>query len=850
MSSRIYNKLYVSKNREEGSEKIFLGYQGNSTEVSLQKDAETYFHIPSYTSSVILSSSSLIIDGATGGPFPAASDRIYQNKQNYGNTTNKGTPTEVPDGTWFCSWLYSNPDTKKYEWYDRYFYSNVKDEEITTTQYYNNVNYILNTLPNFTNIPVVSSTDLNIFDLPSTLVLEPTVLYKYFHIGESTAQQLVSSFAGVSGQYNLFDINNWQSQQAFGYTQSYPIVIDTNAPFTSIFPSTTDTQILLSSVLNFNTTYDQSVYLDWNPNYIPTNDFTLIGWVQSGDWNSCPSTQMFGNYTAQGGVGVFIDTLHTYPYFIIPETTYGHLLFFNQNGLGFLDKTVSSQLSTLSLGQPALLARTSNDNLVVCSTNLSGCLYKMDHAGNILAQNDTSVVLSTNETPIGLLCDYDDNITLTTTLSTYVFDSLFTLIHSFANPVSENSATAFSYNSSTGDLSAVTVSNVLDLKFAGLSAWSIDAASGNLHINNIPLNTNTLLPNLTSSGLDASNLLGTNLQIDPNGNIWVLAGTNIVYVYNPHTPSSSYWFVVGEDYNHPQKQLSFINVYNRATATNEWVSVIYYSDEHYIFVNRLDGTPVNIIDVFPFVNFRNAQLLGENTDSYTFGAKGDFTGYDFKRVFNDLIYNNTKQIIIKAALRDKTNTGVKFKIFKSHIPVGDWNSNIWKNIALVYKNKSLTLYLDASATQATINWGLSGGRYDLYFENQSPFFFGIPVGVKLGLNREIGSTTSIFNGVFSDIQLLNYALDPSLFDTVLRSKLVAQDITWSSPIPSTSYVETIERMFKNKLPGSKSNFYNIKLAGTNITDPGTRAIIEQSLMDIIKETAPASSDLANIIWIS
>ena len=277
---------------------------------------------------------------------------------------------------------------------------------------------------------------------------------------------------------------------------------------------------------------------------------------------------MFGNYTAQGGVGVFVDTLQTYSYFVIPETYYGHIFFFNQDGSGFLDKTVTSKLTALNLGEPLLVARTSNDNLLVCTNNLSGSLYKMDHAGNLLARNSKTVVLSSNETPISLLCDYNDNVTLVTTKKQYVFDSLFNLKTSTNNTIPISSATAFSYDVTTGGLTAVTVPNVLDVQFDGLSAWSINTA-GSLCLNSIPLNTNTQLPNLTGTGLIPKALSATNVQIDPYGNIWVLAGTNVVYVYNPITPDSSYYFNVGGDYSHPQKHLSFINVYDRTTSTFE-----------------------------------------------------------------------------------------------------------------------------------------------------------------------------------------------------------------------------------------------------------------------------------------
>ena len=61
MSSRNYNKLYVHTNREEGSEKLLLGYQNDTKEIILLKDEETTFHIPFFTNPVLLMDSGFVV---------------------------------------------------------------------------------------------------------------------------------------------------------------------------------------------------------------------------------------------------------------------------------------------------------------------------------------------------------------------------------------------------------------------------------------------------------------------------------------------------------------------------------------------------------------------------------------------------------------------------------------------------------------------------------------------------------------------------------------------------------------------------------------------------------------------
>ena len=46
MNQREYNKIYVNRNREEGSQQLLLGYKQNEKEITFLKDTETYFHVP------------------------------------------------------------------------------------------------------------------------------------------------------------------------------------------------------------------------------------------------------------------------------------------------------------------------------------------------------------------------------------------------------------------------------------------------------------------------------------------------------------------------------------------------------------------------------------------------------------------------------------------------------------------------------------------------------------------------------------------------------------------------------------------------------------------------------------
>ncbi len=827
MHKRLYNKLYVNRNREDGSEKIFLGYQNNSTEYPLVKDKETYFHIPPYTEPVLIADSSLIIDGATGGLFPAVADRIFESRKGNGNTSNNGTPSEIPDGTWFCTWLYESPETGALRWYDRYFNPKKLNINLYQNETFNGTEYILNALPIFE----APDMDTVIYDVPSTMNLEPGVLYKYFHIGERTAENILTTFGGVSSEKLLFDIKDWMSRKA---SPSYPITITSSASSTSLFPNPKSSQVVLSSGLGFNHNQNVQAYIEWNQNYIPTHDFTLGFWCQDNNWNNCPSTQLIGNYSAKGGFGVFVDTQKTFPYFVIPEVKYGHLFFFNQDVQGFLDKVVISQLSGQSLKIPSLVAMDSNECVYVCSDSELPVLYKMDHGGNLLAKVDVPV--SSDEELVSLMYDpIKDEVLLTTTKAIYEYSQLLIEIRRTNKPLTLSSnyvSSAFSYDTTLGTYSLSTIPNTIDLKFIENDEWTI------LTDNNVYKNGEMFLTFEDEA---------TNLQIDPKGRLWVLHGTNNVSVFDPSGfpfQDPSLTFTVGSDTRHEQKHISFINVYDRSKLSNEWVSVIYYSDSRFMYTNTLDGRVSNIVDMSTFADYKVARQLDQDPYTFIYKTKGDFTSYENKRVFNSLT-RAKKQLVIKASLKDKSTNEYSYKIHKASASIDDWDPNTWKHIILTHKNRTLALYING-VKQTELNYS---GQYELSFDQQPSMFIGSPLGVSNGLNRETRSVVELFNGVIGDIKFYNYCIDPINFEMFLRAGIAAEDILWSLPIPSIGYIERIERMFKNKLPGSKSNFYNIKLSGTNITDLTTRALIEEQIKKIAAEISPVNVDLIKVTWI-
>jgi hypothetical protein len=69
------------------------------------------------------------------------------------------------------------------------------------------------------------------------------------------------------------------------------------------------------------------------------------------------------------------------------------------------------------------------------------------------------------------------------------------------------------------------------------------------------------------------------------------------------------------------------------------------------------------------------------------------------------------------------------------------------------------------------------------------------------------------------------------------------------PTPPTQYVEQIDRMFKHKIPGKKSQFYRIKVSGFSVSDAETRKLIEEQIRNVAAEYHPINAELLNIEWV-
>ena len=822
MNSRNYNKLYVNQNREAGSEKILLGYQYDAKETILLKDSETFFHVPQYTNPIRLDESTLIQEGATGGPFPAAADRIFKNRKNYGNVTPNGNPSDIADGGWLCSWLYKD-ERGILQWMDRFY----NPGKLT---YPEAISMLSQEMIYDKNDPIFR-------DVPSAMYFEPGVMYRYFHIGEKIASQLISTFGGLSGEHFKLNLENWGTESVDTSLSAKEVHISTNADYAELYPALEESDRVSKPVISFNNNKSTEVSIDYDSSYALENEFSLSFWAHSTNWNESQTTQLVGNYSSSGGVGIFIDTLSSYPFFVIPETGYGHMLYVNEGRVGFLDQNLS--LTSILTSTPQFVAIDSEHNVIVCNSDNSKKLSKLDHTGKALLE---TALPNVTENIMQILCDPFDGVIVITNKNRYSFDKQLNLISTTLWATLSTTIASYAYDSKTGFCELNIANNVFDSKFIETTNWCISSTDGNLYRKLASQSNHALFAEFNDTA--------TAFGIDPYNKIWVLHGNNNVSIIDTNLDPLSdplTTFDAGPDTTlHLQKNISFFCSYSRSTQTREWKAIIYYSDHPQLYIFDINGNLSEAIDVISLFNYAIIQKLKQNSSLFRYNGKGDFTGYERKRVFNNISpYDNSSQLVLKASLKDKARSDLAFAQFKASFSIGDWLPNSWQHIILTLKNRKFLMYVNGKLA-TTLEYS---GQYEVSYELRPAFFIGSPVGNQSGFNREIQYTSSIFNGMIQDVKIFDYVLDAKVSDLFQRAVIPAQNINWSLPIPSAQYIETVDRMFKNKIPGAKATYFNIKLSGTQIKDEQTRTLVEQEIRNIVSVLQPAYANFLKIQWI-
>jgi hypothetical protein len=815
---RNYYKIFTGTNQEQGYDKIHLGYESTNSELILKKDETTYFHVPYFAESQLISNSTLIENGAIAGPIPALSDRISKKQANYSNSSPWGATSDETDGTWFCTWLYSISGSHPI-WVDRYY----NPQHFTYSQ-------LLTATPNILNKTEYQNSVLY-YDVSSSLTLEPGGLYQYFHIGEETAKNLVSSFAGNEQKNLRLNIENWSALTVDESIYKNSIVFEkfNNNWIKNIqIPNYQDRNVL---------SFDNTDFIDckviYDNSYNVKNEFTLNFWINHKNWNEATSVQLMGNLE-KGGYGIFYNNLNHNPYFVIPENNYGHLFYVNQEGNVYNDK--NTQLILDIPANPSLVSINSNSEIVSVDST-ENVIIKYNQIGDVLtiSKNISGADVKMSGIPKLFLLNGENDSIVITTSATYIFDKdLILKSINTSETYEEESQISFDFN---GNL--IKELSCLDLKIDSNNQKWVIKNDKNLYCNNVGL---TSLPtnNLNEIGSN------TNLAIDPENNIWVLTNTNVIYKIDYISQTLLDTFNVGiRDQTAENKTISFIKQYSRKKNAFTWYAVIVHNFDKTMYFVTLGGKIVKNVFLPEKLNINNPVIADQDQEKLNFTCRSDFTGYDTRRIFNKVKYDDKPQIHFKIATK-YPNLNLPPSIFTLSAPTDKFVNDNWYLITCSIKNNVLKIYINGELK----NTLQMPQNVDLNYEFKNSLFIGGETGKIYNLNKEIESNNVIWNGYIDGIKIYDYELNSNLIPYFIKEKIKGIDIIWNIKTSSLQYIELIERFFKHKMPGSKSIFFNIRLAGTQIQNTELKKKVENEIKKTIQKIKPAYTEFLKIEWIN
>lgn len=312
---------------------------------------------------------------------------------------------------------------------------------------------------------------------------------------------------------------------------------------------------------------------------------------------------------------------------------------------------------------------------------------------------------------------------------------------------------------------------------------------------------------------------------DRANNIWSLEGTNTFIKRDSTNTTVILSGSVGTSSALSGRNVNFTNEFNNGVY-KDYAWFIQEADQS-IFKYDMDGNLINRIDLSKY-----------NINPYVLG---DFTGYQRHKKFNYVKNNRMAQIQAELQLFVTPTSTTKLTM---SVPVTAISNNDWHMFTFTYNQSSANFYMDAMLRDSK---SMSYNNAIVY-KYENPMILGANVGKLISMDEELDLTSLHFKGKIDDLRIYNIVLNISDIRHIYLNKFIYHDIKWNMPTGDQSYLEEVERFFKFKLPGLKSQYYNLKLKGLNITDAATKELIEDIIKNTIKKVTPAYAQLYTIIW--
>lgn len=820
---RLYWKIHTGTNQENGYDNIYLSYTSNSTKISFNPDVETEFQYSPSCERLPLSSSNLIESGSIAGETPLTSDRIYGLSINYKNTApGPSQPASFfrETGTWLCSWLKGTQVGKK-EWMDRY---------------YNSSYYTTNEALSSDTLKYNERLDPSkpyVYDLPSTMMLEPGARYKYFRQGRESSKQFLT-YLDYTAENNrgskILDVKSWDSS-----------TLKDSSPYNN------NGIIVNRNVLQDSNEYyifngDNHIILPSTSTLLETQKMTISMWLNVDDWSNVSGWQIFGNYY-NGGWGLINNSGQISPLLTFIENKGKRSYSINYRA-GLAD---SFDLSEYKNSKFEWVLRLPDFNYWMVDVN-NFIAYKFDSNGKLIT-TDSGNIKRYIKNISQVLLDKDLNLV--------IYDNIEgQLLKLNQNGQSDNlslkSGIYYKRIDFRNDNSIVYCDSDVGVIDNNNNLWEV--VGENLYkLTDYDSNSNYY----TNKKIKAHIGKCQNITCDSSNNLWLITKDNFLikfetatekFIFNKKLLDDFIDFCKLTDKSYPY---SFINVIR--TTSNEFyenckplqqklydIIVIVDVINFKIYFFQETGEVLKLIDLRSYIQDEELRF---NMD-WNFSCKGDFTGFSYLRKFSPFLEPSLSWKI-KTSDHGKNN----FEFVTLNYNLSSLPSN-WHNFCMTF-----------DGLDGTVNYYIDSIKVDskkikknsiIHYEYLSPLLIAATTIKNTSLNDLLKIEDGYkFKGKISDLKLYNKCLNQAEVEQLYFSNNYSNDrgrINWNINVGERNYIEKINHFFKYNMPGNKSNYYNINIHNLNVSDK-IKKLIEESIYNNMHKISPHNTFLNKINWI-
>ena len=863
VTHREYHKLHTGTHQKYGNDSIYATFTAGINQLVLPADKLTYFHIPQNITPYVklnINDSTLVKLGAIPGDSPGVSDKVFKQRS---SVSNFNTPLDELNGTFLCSWLSGNENPNVTPvWVDRYYNPAYSAKSVALTAGILEPIPYIDSFETLTRHLGVTAQRVSIFDKLSDIILEAGALYAYHHVGKGNSQKLLYALEGstLCKDLSIYRSSNDVNQLPLFDTQEDTHIDDRGNVATGSSPNSSSVEVPLM----YDFDGDRYAISDIIKHQ---GSFTLNFWLWCKDWTKPFGYEILGNWITKG-FGIFNEQFVT-PFITIPDNNKVHV--YNSD---FEYITTHNLLKTIKL----FSKRGTSENYWIVDDN--NHIYEYDINGVI--QDKIVSTRMNNREPVDLeLADSKLYVLFRPNSGEHAdyFEWDYTRVTEESYNGYVSSAPIWNFRSG---INATSTSNLSTCKLHIVNS-GLSGSTGVLITQQDVLSSNTTNHNL----LSGTYVFANGSTVDNDGKPWVLQNGSI-YTYSSLTSSniaaiSASKLVEGvnvdKDNNvwvlHDYDKVSKLDNNRQLLFTTGLSSLLPLSAaRHNRSIDYIAEFSDKGYDRYPIVvtqsvsggriyklNPNNGNVISETilltggadhpVSTYLTSPSGHktYTGHDFLRK-NQLKINPT--IDAKLSVSKIYNTSTTTRTYSTYSL--SYNLSAMKrgwhnfNVTLDAEQGFYEMHIDAVRV-ASIS--LSGGKFSYSDIFEAPLIAGAgPFYTKLLLQEHLNQPRHYLasNIKMKNIKLYNRPL--SYYDVKNHFQVMhdVNDIKWDIPVGQRNYIDTVERVFKHSLPGRKSEYVNINIKNTGITDNKVIGDIKAKVTEKLQDQTPIHNVINEIGW--